>query len=71
MHLLDCVQALAELIFLKFGVEGLAEKYRYIFIYYSIRCCLPMSRVKIQILQIKLVRGEIPQAVAVPNLQGP
>lgn len=58
LHLHDSVQALAELFFLEFGVEGLAEKYRYIYINYSIRCYMPISRVKIQTLQTKLVRGE-------------
>jgi len=32
LHLHDSVQTLAELFFLEFGVEGLAEKYRYIYI---------------------------------------
>lgn len=58
LHLHDSVQTLAVLFFLEFGVEGLAEKYRYIFINYSIRCYMPISRVKIQTLQTKLVRGE-------------
>lgn len=58
LHLHDPVQALAELFFLEFGVEGLAEKYLYIYINYSIRCYMPISRVKIQTLQTKLVRGE-------------
>jgi hypothetical protein len=40
------------------SVQALIYIYIYIYINYSIRCYMPISRVKIQTLQTKLVRGE-------------